>query len=421
MDCKVAKNLLLLSFAAETFFASYGLLLGKEASVASILYFVAGLGLAFSLLFLPEARLDLRSKSESGTIWIKSGLTAGMLFLAYITSRYWFDRIPIDPDYADMLPMINVMNERFLNGHWKQVYDPIVEIWNGKRPVYLPAMWLPYSGALLLKLDMRWVTVLALLLSFGGFLFILRIRKNTFYPYLLMAVAGMLFWWIFSRDDVHGVISLSEEGPVILYYVLLCIAIVSGNVYFIAIAASLCLLSRYSMIGWVIPYLLFLISRKNYKKLTTFSLTGILFFLLFFLFPFGMVPVRQLFHLPSTYVSFASRVWADTPEVFSLNLGFAKFFGPYRTALLHETLLLCSFGVPILFMLICLLQKKRSLNNINLATLKLSLIMFYQFIDVPYGYLFYTSSFVSLVIAGIIFRNDPAKKEYQHSPATSMP
>lgn len=420
MDFKVAKNLILISFAAETFFATYGLLFGAETSIVSILYFIAGLGLVFSLLFLPEASFDCLRKSPGSGIWIKSGLAIIMLFLAYITSRYWFDQIPVDPDYADMLPVIKVMNERFLGGHWKQVYDPISDIWNGTRPIYLPAMWLPYSGALLLNLDMRWVTVIAILFSFAGFLFMLRIRKNGVYPYLLLAIAGMLFWWIFSKDDIHGIISMSEEGPVILYFVLLCFAIISGNIYFIGFAASLCLLSRYSMIGWLIPFLLFLVWHKRYKKGMIFFVTVNLFFLLFFLLPFGTAAAQQLFRLPSTYIAFAARVWRDTPEVFWLNPGFAKFFGPHRTAILHETLVLGSFVLPALFMIICLLQKKWRLNNLNLACLKLSLIIFYQFIDVPYGYLFFTSSFVSLIIAGIICSQHKEEKENQHSPAASI-
>jgi len=401
MDCKVAKNLLLISFIAETFFASYGLLAGGQTAVVSVLYPSAGLILVFSLLFLPEARLKAPGNPGLRVIGIKLTLAGVMIFLAYITSRYWLFRIPIDPDYADMLPVIKVMNERFLNGHWKQVYDPIAEIWNGARPIYLPAMWLPYSGAVLMKIDIRWVTVLCLLLSFGSFLYVLQIRKNSLYSYLLIAVAGMFFWWIFSRDDVHGLISLSEEGAVILYYVLLCFAVVSGNIYFIAIAASLCLLSRYSMIGWILPFLLILIVQRKYKKSILFSLTGILFFLILFLIPFGFSPVRQLLRLPSGYVSFAQRVWADSPETFWLNLGLAKFFGPHHAAALHATLLLCSFILPVVFVLICLLQKRQKLNNVSLAALKLTLIIFYQFIDVPYGYLFYTSSFVSLTILGI--------------------
>ena len=77
----------------------------------------------------------------------------------------------------------------------------------------------------------------------------------------------------------------------------------------------------------------------------------------------------------------------------------AKFYGPHPKATLHITLLFLSFVVPFLFMCFCLIQKKWKLQNINLACFKLSLLVFYQFIDVPYGYLFYTSSFVSLMIA----------------------
>ena len=74
-----------------------------------------------------------------------------MVLLAYITASYWLDLIPLDPDFADMLPIMKVMNERFLHGDWKQVYDPITEIWNGTRPIYLPAMWIPYAPAVALR------------------------------------------------------------------------------------------------------------------------------------------------------------------------------------------------------------------------------------------------------------------------------
>jgi hypothetical protein len=69
-----------------------------------------------------------------------------------------------------------------------------------------------------------------------------------------------------------------------------------------------------------------------------------------------------------------------------------------------------------LFMGFCLLQKKWSLQNINLACFKLSLLVFYQFIDVPYGYLFYTCSFVSLLIAASLLRT-PAERIDATSPA----
>jgi hypothetical protein len=75
-----------------------------------------------------------------------------------------------------------------------------------------------------------------------------------------------------------------------------------------------------------------------------------------------------------------------------------------RVEALHGTLVILSFTIPVLFMCFCLFQKKWKLENINLACLKLSLLVFYQFIDVPYGYLYYTSSFVSMVIAASVLK-----------------
>ena len=88
------------------------------------------------------------------------------------------------------------------------------------------------------------------------------------------------------------------------------------------------------------------------------------------------------------------------PEVFYGSMGFAKFFGPQQTVLLHRVLISGAFAVPLLFMLGCFLwhhRKKRTRSNIPLACLKLSLVVFYNFLDIPYLYLFYTSSFVSLI------------------------
>ncbi|HEV3223702.1 MAG TPA: hypothetical protein VGZ90_12530 [Puia sp.] len=392
------KNLLLFSLAAETFLASYGLLIGEQTNIVSILYLIAGLIFIFSILILPIARLPRVTELKKESL-LKLPLLVCMLLLAFITSRYWLDLIPLDPDFADMLPVMKVMNERFLHGEWKHVYDGIPEIWNGTRPIYLPAMWLPYLPAIALNIDMRWITVVLVILSFIIVLILIRIKKNKYFGYGLIAISGLLFWWIFSRNEVHSLISMSEEGVVIFYFVLLSLAIISGNAFFMGLTASLCLLSRYSMIGWLVPCLIFFAARKDFRKLIVFSFTGIFCFLLFFLVPFGFKTMDQMIALPGNYVAFAKHIWEFTPEVYWLNLGLAKFYGPHRMAILHYSLLIMSFGIPLLFMCFCLLQKKWRFNNINLACFKLSLLVFYQFIDVPYGYLFYTSSFVSLVIA----------------------
>ena len=393
------KNLLLFSLAAETFLGSYGLLIGGQTSIVSVLYLMAGLGFIFAVLKLPAARLP-RLKEWKREASLKMPIFIFMFFLAFITSRYWLDLIPLDPDFADMLPVVKVMNERFLHGQWRQVYDPIPEIWNGTRPIYLPAMWLPYLFAVVLRVDIRWVTVVLVLTSFLIILILIQIKKNKYFGYGLITITALLFWWIFARNEVHSLITMSEEGVVIFYFVLLCLSIISGNAFLIGITASLCLLSRYSMIGWLIPCLVYYIYRREFRKLIIFSSTGILSFLILFLIPFGTKTLEQMISLPENYVAFGKRVWELTPEVYWLNLGLAKFYGPQHMASLHVSLLTISFGIPFLFMCFCLFQKRWQFQNINLACFKLSLLVFYQFIDVPYGYLFYTSSFVSLVIAG---------------------
>jgi hypothetical protein len=401
MNLNKRKNLLTIALAAETICSSYGLILGEQAALVSILYLIAGLFLVYLILLFPQARL-IHAGEMNSDFRVKLVIGIAMLLLAYITASYWLDIIPIDPDFADMLPIMKVMNERMLHGEWKQVYDPIPEIWNGTRPIYLPAMWIPYAPAVAFHLDMRWVTVISLLVSFAIILGFIRIKGNGYYGYGLIVTGAILYWWLFSRNEVHSLVTMSEEGVVIFYFVLLCLSIISGNALLMGLAASLCLLSRYSMIGWLLPCLMYFVIRKDFRRLIIFSTTGILCFVLFFLIPFGWKTLEQMLALPGNYIGFAKHIWEFSPEVYWLNPGMAKFFGPRHIVGLHKTLIILSFGVPVLFMAYSFIQKNQNFENINLACFKLSLLVFYQFIDVPYGYLFYTGSFVSLLIAAVL-------------------
>jgi hypothetical protein len=403
MNMNNRKNLLIITLAGEAVFAGYGLLWGAQAGIVSVLYLVASLIFVFTVISLPAARL-LQFQDIKNEFRLKLPIVVMMVLIAYLTASYWLDVVPIDPDYADMLPIMKVMNERLLHGEWKHIYDPVSEVWNGIRPIYLPAMWIPYAPAVALHLDMRWVTVISLLLSFTVVLLFVRLKNNSLYGIVQIVVAAILFWWLFARNDVHGMISLSEEGVVTTYFVMLCVAIVSDNAWFMGITVSLCLLSRYSMIGWLLPCLIYFAARKDIRKLVIFSFTSFACVLLFFLIPFGWKTLHQMIALPANYIGFAKTVWNDSPEIFWLNPGLAKFFGPHRVEVLHETLIGASFGIPVLFMAFCLVQKKWKFENINLACFKLSLIVFYQLIDVPYGYLFYTGIFVSMVISALLLR-----------------
>jgi hypothetical protein len=397
---------LLAAFTAETLCSTWLLKFPGWAPFLSILYFLSGISIPLLLLSFPVVNLPRPAKQHFLLHTTHYRLVIiGMIALAmYSWCHYWFEEIPIDISNADMLPIIRVMGERFVAGHHKQVYDTIPWIWNGIQPIYLPAMWLPYTPAIALGIDIRWVTMAGLLFSFAVFLFLYRPEIHRYLSFLTGVLAFLLFWWILA-DNTPGIISVSEEGVVIAWYVLLVLSLISGNPWWIGITASLCMLSRYSLVGWIPAYTLYLVLEKRWKHIFIFALTGILCFVLLFLLPVGWQTFSRLAHLPGNYVPFAARVWHDSPEVFSTSPGLAWFFGPARITLLHNLLITLSFVIPAGFVLYCYIKgKKRPISNTPLATLKLSLVIFYCFIDVPYLYLFYTSSFVSLVIVTMLVR-----------------
>jgi hypothetical protein len=411
---KYLKTAILTAFTVETFCVTWGLKIPGGTGFFSVLYFLAGLVLAIGLLSAPAQSLPsfpgwkgLNKRSNHYRL-VVLGLVA---LVMYTQCRYWFEEITLDIYNADMLPIIRVMDQRFIAGHWTKIYDTIPEIWKGVQPIYLPAMWQPFVPAVALGIDMRWTTVAGLLIVFGIFLFLYRPGKGGYASFFTGVIAFLLFWWLFA-DNSPGLITVSEEGVVIAYYVLLVLALASGNAVLTGIAASLCMLSRYALVGWIPAYLLYLLLKKKYKQTFVFSLTGLVCLIVLFVGPVGWETFWRLLRLPGNYIQFASLVWKDSPDVFSTGIGFAGMFGPHRIALLHWLLITLSFLVPFLFVLIChYMRRRRVIANIPLAALKISLVVFYCFIDVPYLYLLYTSSFVSLIAVALLVRGDVGSRE----------
>jgi len=391
---------LLLGLFTETVSATIGLKWPSGNVFFSFLFFFAGLTISVLILFFKPGRLVYPQFRDTG--YLESAGKAVMLLLLASATLYFFLQIvrenDIDVTSADMLPVIKVMNQRLLQGEWHSVYHNIPSIWNGVQPIYLPAMWIPYLPAVAFDFDMRWITLVSLFMVFAVFLLLLRGGTKPIFNIVLLTSGLMLWWWLLLEDDMHGLVSMSEEGVVVLYMILLVLAILTDRIFPIAIAACLCLLSRYAMIGWVPAFIAYLVMNGNMKKAGIFCITGICMLVVFFILPFGWNSLIRLLQVPGKYISFSNLVWKDNPGVFTGSLGFAKFFVSGKMKLLHYLLIALSFLVPAGFMAACMsLRKKKYICNIPLATLKLSLVVFYNFVDVPYLYLFYTSSLVSLV------------------------
>ena len=400
------KNLLpalTLAFAIETLSVTWFLKIPGAAPFLALLYCSSGIAFAWLLTGVPALTLPAVEKKWWKIPAVQYRLVvAGLVVLAtWSWCQYWFDEMPIDITNADMLPIIKVMGDRFIAGQHSHIYDTIPWIWHGTRPIYLPAMWLPYVPAIFAGIDMRWIAVAGLLFGFVVFIFLYRpLKRPGASPatpraadFFLGVLAFLLFWWIVA-DNTAGIVSVAEEGTVIGYYVLLVLVLIAGKPWLTGIAISLCVLSRYALAGWIPAYLVYLVLEDKWKQLWIVTLTGILCFVLLFLLPVGWTTFTRLASLPGDYVSFAARVWKDSPDTFSGAPAFAWFFGPRRIWLLHRLLMGISFVAPLLFMLY---RRWRGGRNLPLATLKLALVLFFCFIDVPYLYLFYTSSFVSLI------------------------
>ncbi|MFP5041741.1 hypothetical protein [Parasediminibacterium sp. JCM 36343] len=396
------KRIITAAFFIEILSATYLLVDEDLAATASILYFISGLAIAIALLFLPQAHLKLPTKAAFTNTFNGYKLSAIAIMgimMGHFGQRFMEDT-PLNYKESDMLPIIKVMSQRFVSGHWTKVYDTIPDIWQGIKPIYLPAMWLPFSVAEWLHIDIRWMTIAALFLAFSAAILLWDpfASKRLSLTYKLSVF--MLFWWLFTNDSA-GLIPYTEEGVVIINYVLLTLALLTENYLLIGAAATFCLLSRYAFVGWLPAMLVLLYVQGKRKQWLHLKISGIVCFSLLVLLPFGWSVLKNFISLPGAYINFAERVWKDAPHVFEISLGFARFFGPQHIALQHYSLICLSFAAPMVFVLACAwvnYKKGIVLYNIPLAALKLTLVIFYTFIDVPYLYLFYTSPFISCII-----------------------
>jgi hypothetical protein len=400
------KRTLTAAFIMETFCVTYALKFPALVSIATVLYLI---------LFLPPPVKVVPEKPGYRIFRINAYRVLLMVMMGVMMFHFaaqWMEDDPIAVKDADMLPVIKVMSQRFLQGHWRQVYAIIPEIWNGMKPIYLPAMWLPFSLPEALHIDVRWITVISLFISFSVFILLFKPYEKDLKMLFLAIAAFVLFWWLFT-DETSGLVAYTEEGVVLVYYVLLVLALLKGNYWLIGLAISFCALSRYSFAGWIPALFIYLLLQKQWKKVGQLVITVMICLAFLLLLPFGWGVVENMIHLPAEYIHFAARVWNDDPEIYPKILGFSKFFGPDRIALQHHLLMAFSFIVPSLFVLCCWWWKNkrnRGIFNVPLAALKLTLVLFYSFIDVPYLYLFYTSSFVSLMIVTVLLRKKEDSK-----------
>ena len=101
-----------------------------------------------------------------------------------------------------------------------------------------------------------------------------------------------------------------------VYYVLAVLALLSEHIVTAGIAVSLCMLSRYSLVGWVPAFLVFLVLSGKTRKAFLFSATGLVCMVILFILPFGWELIKDLAQLPGSISRLQQGYGRTAPKCF---------------------------------------------------------------------------------------------------------
>lgn len=366
---------------------------------ASWIYLVSGL-LIGVIILLPSQKIETLSsftKSNLTTYIYPIGVIVLFLIgIPYVSKLYAAH--PIDYKVADMLPIMEIMTERFMSG--ANPYKIIPEIWGGMQPIYLPAMWLPFIPAYLLNIDMRWITYL--MIGFGCLsLYIIKgkeTKSGSFTGLALIPLAILLYSII--KVDVRLLVH-SEEGIVICYYLILAAGLYYRNFITIVIALALCMMSRYSLSVWALMFVVYVYYYHTKTRALTLTLYSAGFALFLLVLSRGILHIDVFASLSGDYlrdIQMPEHKWKFLPTI-NESLGLAKIFSYEDLPILHNIFFFFVLATP----LACILVYHKFRDSINtrffnLASLKICLVMFYNLLILPVQYLFYTSTFLSIAV-----------------------
>jgi len=384
------------------------LLAHLHPKAASCIYLISGLLIAIVVLIYPGKR-DVLSLSTNQSKLSNYLFPLGVVILFGIGVPFVSDLYqshPIDYKVADMLPIMQVMTERFMSG--TNPYNVIPEIWGGMQPIYLPAMWLPFIPAYLFDIDFRWITYFMICLGCISLYLIGDKSANTNrYSALTLVPLAVLVYSI-VKVDVRLLVH-SEEGIVVGYYLLLAAGLYYRNFITIVIALALCMMSRYSLAVWALMFVTYVYYYHTKSKALTLTLYSAGFAIFLLVISRGILHIDVFASLSGDYlrdIQLPEHKWKFMPTI-NESLGLAKFFRYEELPILHNIFFGLMLGTPLACLLVY--HKYRDKINkrfFNLASLKICLVLFYNLLILPVQYLFYTSTFLSIAILYFYLKDD---------------
>jgi hypothetical protein len=392
----------------------------KLRDITALLYFISGLCFCITcMLFAVKAPKEnvFQRMSSGAKVSAFKIITCLAIFILISTELCWFlsdwfSLNPIDYKFADMLPLIKIACERFLHG--EAVYRPVPQVWGGENIPYLPAMWLPFAPALLLQADMRWTNIVMFMGCLGLSLCLLpAMRKSAFLFMSLIVFTGFFLIARFYTWEDNTLFKLSEEAIPSFYYLLLCTALLFGFDWLTGITLALCTLSRFSLMPFIPMLFLCLLADKKYSRALNIAAVYTVLMLVIFIIPFFSEQPHYFLDIPLKYKAQVEIFWHRYG--YSLegtrNLGLAFIFCYAHLSAMKFFYIILLIILPVLLFAIFfrLRNNENFQKNIWLAaSLKLILLVFYNFISLPVLYIFAVPTLISYPILSGIARGAKA-------------
>lgn len=323
---------------------------------------------------------------------------------------------PIDVRSSDVIPILQNYVARFRSG--EVVYRYLTNLPYPLFPNHLPWQWLPYVLPDAWGVDYRWWGLgLLLLLGFGAWQVVLARRAGSGAEFVLKA---LLPAFVLVRIIRHDPVIFAHvlEPTIITYYCLLAASVLSRSVLVQAVALTLCLLSRYSVVFWVPLYLFILwheAGRRHALQVGGLVAAGVL---LCYVLPFLSKDWTIFTHALSEYRLATIGEWTNNlngdgrpTHVFN-GVGMAAWFYTYapgdvsqKIALLQRVHVGLSAVTVLGFGAVYWRWRRRiHYRYLALVALQAYLLVFYLFIQIPYAYLIsltlFISAFVVLAVGG---------------------
>ncbi|MEM9990645.1 MAG: hypothetical protein AAF738_02715 [Bacteroidota bacterium] len=419
----------LLELGMLTFFKNS---LGPRISPLILLFSGLFVGIA-PLYFLRNQKLHFeqaaRSNPKNRLLTTVLPMLLGFGACAYLLHQEITD-FPITDfrkvEGSDVIPQIGILVERFLNGEFPYRWIGEWSFSHQLYPTYLPLTWMPYILADAIHLDYRWFAFGCLSIAFITVGFRMLPPSKSMLSQAVLAVLPFLFLFAFLLEDNEGIFRYAVETLIAAFYLFVGLSLTTRSNTFRGIALLFCLLSRYSLVLWL-PLFFFMTLLQEGRK-STIQILGILFAgVLLIYVPFLLVDSSIFikgydYHSAAAFHAWKVMPWQKAGELpfhlyNGLGLGWTFYENWEGTLLekvdayrdLHKVV---SLAVPVLFgILYWNIKAQIDYRLFLLCSFKVYLVVFYNFIQIPFSYLFLVPILFSIPLLYYILGSRSMKRQ----------